>query len=100
MSAMGRFPNDGLRQAGVGSGHGRRYAFSPQRRERMVDLPKSGDAPLIRSDFSDETAWAELLEKATAPSEHGFLANLHVINDRDFEGVSAEQIGNAARDSD
>ena len=66
----------------------------------MSDLPKSGDTPLIRTDFSDEAAWADLLRIATTPSEDEFLANLHVINEKGFDGVSAEQIGNSARDSD
>jgi hypothetical protein len=60
----------------------------------------SGDTPLIRTDFSDDAAWADLVRAATTRSTDGFLANLNVIDETRFDGASAEQIGNAARDTD
>lgn len=66
----------------------------------MAEIPNAGDTPLIRTDFSNETAWKDLLRAARTRSSHGFQANLQVINDAHFDGASAEQIGSAARGTD
>ena len=63
----------------------------------MFVIPQDGDAPLIRTDFSNEAAWAALLIATRRPSSEGFLANVQVINDAHLDGASAEQIGSAAR---
>ena len=63
----------------------------------MVELLQAGDAPLIRCDFSNMVAWERLVAATQEPSPDGFLANLQIIDDDRFVGVSAEQIGRAAR---
>jgi len=63
----------------------------------MVVIPQDGDAPLIRTDFSNDAAWEGLLIATRRPSSEGFLANVQVINDARLDGVSAEQLGSAAR---
>lgn len=62
----------------------------------MPDIPNTNDTPLIRTDFSDDAAWKQLIESARKPSEDGFLANLHFISERDFEGVAAEELGRSS----
>ena len=59
----------------------------------MPEIPNTNDTPLIRTDFSDEVVWKQLVESASEPSEEGFLANLHFISEREFEGVAAEELG-------
>jgi hypothetical protein len=66
----------------------------------MAKIPNAGDAPLIRTNFSNEAAWDDLVRAAQTPSSDGFQANLQVINDVRFDGVSPEQIGSAARGTD
>ena len=53
----------------------------------MPDLPETDDTPLVRTDFSDEGAWRELLEAIRMPSDEGFLANLSVLDDPAFAGA-------------
>jgi hypothetical protein len=65
----------------------------------VLDIPKTGDAPIIRTDFSDEAAWTDILKGVTTPSEDGFLAKLQIINKMDFDLALPEQIGEAARDT-
>jgi hypothetical protein len=66
----------------------------------MPGIPNAGDAPLIRTDFSDEAAWEELLAAARTPSEDGFLANLHIVDEKGFEGLGTEQIGRSAANTE
>ena len=66
----------------------------------MPAIPKTDDTPLIRTDFSDELAWTQLVKAATKPSEDGFLANLHIIDDQEFAGIGAETIGQYAAVTD
>ena len=66
----------------------------------MAQIPNAGNAPLIRTDFSNDAAWDDLVRAAQTPSPDGFQANLQVINDAHFDGASAEQIGSAARGTD
>lgn len=48
--------------------------------------------PLVRIDFSDDTAWNALLKAASTPSPDGFLANLRVIEARHFNGANIGQV--------
>lgn len=66
----------------------------------MIEIPNVGEAPLIRTDFSNEAAWKDLVRAAQTPSADGFQANLQIINDTHFDGASAEQIGSAACGTD
>ena len=65
----------------------------------MADLPRTDDALFIRTDFSDDGAWDSLASAASAQSPDGFQANLHQVNDRVFEGASAEQLGPLVADA-
>lgn len=47
---------------------------------------------LVRTWFGDDDAWAALIEEAREPSDEGFLPNLTPVDDRAFEGLTAEAL--------
>ncbi|PWI15329.1 hypothetical protein DI272_15005 [Streptomyces sp. Act143] len=55
-------------------------------------LPQSENTLLIRTDFSDETAWQALRTAVSSPNEDGFVAYVHVIDDRAWRDLTAEQL--------
>lgn len=63
----------------------------------MTEIPPAGNAPLIRTDFSNRAAWEKLVAETQKPSPDDFLPCLQIIDDARFEGASANQIGIAAR---
>ena len=56
-----------------------------------MKIPSSENAFLIRTDFSDESAWKKL---KTAVSEPGdlFIFNMEVVDDRANSGATVEQL--------
>ena len=58
----------------------------------MNVLPKSDNSLLLRTDFSDDAAWAALCEAVQVPSEEGFLAHLDCISDPAYDGLTVEQL--------
>lgn len=62
----------------------------------MPTFPSTEETPLLRLDFSDETAWKSVCEQVTAPvpfNEHvNFQANVSVVDDPEFSGVSIKEI--------
>jgi len=48
--------------------------------------------PFIRTDFSDEKAWRELLAAVRVESEDGFLANISVVDYPLFDGIAADDL--------
>ncbi len=55
-------------------------------------LPKSENSLLLRTDFSKDSAWIKLRSASEALSEEGFQANLTVIDDVEYEGLSVAQL--------
>jgi hypothetical protein len=55
-------------------------------------LPKSDNSLLLRTDFSDDAAWAALCEDVQVPSPEGFRARLDCINDPAYDGLTVEQL--------
>jgi len=47
---------------------------------------------LVRTWFGDDSAWESLVLEVQTPSDEGFLANVTVVNDPAFEGLSAEAL--------
>ena len=48
---------------------------------------EQGDAStLVRTDFSDDSAWVSLVRAATAESPEGFQAELRLIDERQYDG--------------
>jgi len=54
---------------------------------------------MIRTDFSSDEAWRRVVEAALATSPEGFFANLHIVNDRRFEGKNPSVLAQAANSS-
>ena len=47
---------------------------------------------LVRTDFTSDSIWREVVAAVTTPSKEGFLASLSIVDDHSFNGTSAEQI--------
>ncbi|MDX2708807.1 hypothetical protein PV350_39055 [Streptomyces sp. PA03-6a] len=58
----------------------------------MKSLPQTDDTLLIRTDFSDQTAWQALHTAITTPNEDGFLPNVHVVDDPAYSDLTTEQV--------
>ncbi|HWL08564.1 MAG TPA: hypothetical protein VNQ76_09175 [Planctomicrobium sp.] len=58
----------------------------------MWKLPKSNNSLLLRTDFSDETAWTALCTTVQMPSAEGFQARLDCVSDTDYDGLTVEQL--------
>lgn len=50
-----------------------------------------GTPMLIRTDFTDGQAWQRVADAALAPSSHGFRAQLELVDDPWYEGLTVEQ---------
>lgn len=58
----------------------------------MSTIPTQGDAPLIRTDFSDDAAWRDLRAAAEAESPEGFRAYLAVLDDPGFRDLTPARL--------
>jgi len=55
---------------------------------------------LVRTDFSDDAAWRALVDDATKPyGPDGFVAHFVPVDDRDLEGMGAEELASHAGDA-
>ncbi|MFE6826215.1 DUF6924 domain-containing protein [Streptomyces sp. NPDC057690] len=52
--------------------------------------------PLVRTCFSDEQSWQALLVEVSTPTEEDFLANLDIVDDVAYRGLSAERVASLA----
>jgi hypothetical protein len=43
--------------------------------------------PLVRTDFTNDAAWARVVETASKPSPEGFVANLNVVDDSRYDNA-------------
>ncbi|WAZ19051.1 hypothetical protein STRCI_000071 [Streptomyces cinnabarinus] len=57
----------------------------------MNQLPGTLEALVVRTDFSAGGAWDELREALFSPNKDGFLANVAIVDDRMYEGLTADQ---------
>ncbi|MET7736500.1 hypothetical protein ABZT02_34840 [Streptomyces sp. NPDC005402] len=57
----------------------------------MNQLPGTSEALVVRTDFSADGAWEELREALFSPSKDGFLANVALVDDRRYEGLTPDQ---------
>jgi hypothetical protein len=56
-------------------------------------LPVGENTPIVRTDFSSDTAWSEVCTAVRTPQpQHGFLPNVTPINDAAFDGWSTDQV--------
>lgn len=58
--------------------------------QRVTGLPHA--SVLVRTWFGDDTAWESLVLDVETPNDDGFLANVVPVNDRAFEGLSAQAL--------
>jgi hypothetical protein len=59
----------------------------------MNPLPDTKATLLLRTDFSDESAWDALCAAVQAPEpEHGFGASVTPLSDRAYEGATVEDM--------
>lgn len=85
---------------------------SPDCLQRMKTLPQTDQTFLIRTDFSNDAVWREVLLAATRPgpqeAEHLVMmkafyeaagepldaieTNLHIVDDHDYAGATSEQL--------
>lgn len=56
----------------------------------MTELPHA--CVLVRTWFGDDTAWESLVLDVGTPNDDAFLANVVPVNDRAFEGLSAQAL--------
>ena len=56
----------------------------------MAELPN--DSVLVRTWFGDDHAWEELVTQVQTPSRDGFLAGVRCIDERAFEGLTADAL--------
>jgi hypothetical protein len=58
----------------------------------MKQIPiTTENALLIRTDFSDQTAWKSLMEAACEPGDP-FMFNMEVMEDKEYSGAALEQL--------
>src|SRR5688572_14595208 len=50
------------------------------------------ETPFVRTEFSDDAAWRELAQAATAISPEGFQAYFNIIDNKAFDGAGLEQL--------
>ena len=53
----------------------------------MRTLPKTDVSLLVRTDFTDDSAWQQLRNEAQAVNDDGFQAYIEPVDDQAFEGV-------------
>ncbi|MEV0241091.1 hypothetical protein AB0I06_14345 [Streptomyces sp. NPDC050674] len=57
----------------------------------MNQLPCTLEALVVRTDFSADGAWDALRAALLSPSRDGFLANVALVDDRRYEGLTPGQ---------
>jgi hypothetical protein len=55
-------------------------------------LPKSNESLLVRTDFSSDEAWQQLVGQATQENEDGFRAYAEPVSDPAFDAASWETV--------
>jgi hypothetical protein len=61
-------------------------------------LPPSGDATLLlRTEYSMEDRWRELLSAIATPSPDGFLANVRAVSDPRLDAQTADDVWRLAK---
>ncbi|MGW0763804.1 DUF6924 domain-containing protein [Streptomyces sp. NPDC002814] len=57
----------------------------------MKQLPCTLEALVVRTDFSADGAWDALRAALYSPSKDGFLADVALVDDRKYEGLTPAQ---------
>lgn len=56
----------------------------------MHQLPCTLEALVVRTDFTADGAWDAVRVALCSPSRDGFLANVALVDDRRYEGLTPE----------
>ncbi|WP_258345031.1 DUF6924 domain-containing protein [Saccharopolyspora gregorii] len=70
----------------------------PTRPANVPELPATEEVPVVRTDFSDDAAWAATAARTTAdyfegePDDEPWSANVVLVDDRRYAGLSAAQL--------
>jgi hypothetical protein len=62
----------------------------------MREFPGTSETPFVRTDFSNERVWREIVEAVGRESPDGFRAYVSIIDDIGFSGASAEDLAGLA----
>ena len=62
----------------------------------MPTLPTSEDSLLVRTDFSDDDAWGEVLSAVETENSDGFRAYVQVVEEPEWEGADWQSLRAAA----
>ncbi len=66
-----------------------------------VNNPNTNDAtPVIRTDFTDEATWEKIKKEVTATYFMGFSANVQLIDDPQYDGVTGQELLQSIPDAD
>lgn len=55
-----------------------------------MKLPDSEQSLVLRTDFSDDAAWASVCSAMRQPSEEGFGANIECVSDPAYDGLTVD----------
>jgi hypothetical protein len=58
----------------------------------MPTLPRTDSSLLVRTDFTNDTAWQHLSDEAQRENEDGFRAYIETVSDPAFDGADWEAI--------
>jgi hypothetical protein len=58
---------------------------------RIKPIPKTNSALVLRTDFSDSATWDALCSAIQAPQGE-FRAYVHIMSDRDYDGIALPQL--------
>jgi hypothetical protein len=61
----------------------------------VVSLPPAF-APLVRTDFTDDAAWAQVVDECTRLSPEGFAASVQPVSDASLDGADWASLRDAA----
>ncbi len=57
-----------------------------------MKLPRTENAPVLRTDFSDAHAWAQFVDAVREPSPDGFVAYVSIIDDPAFKDLPKDRV--------
>jgi hypothetical protein len=58
----------------------------------MRPIPHTENTPLVRTDFSDDQAWQDVVRIVSTPGDMNDVPSCTVIDDRDYAGATARQL--------
>lgn len=59
-----------------------------------------GGTPLVRTDFSSDSAWAKVVQQINRPDEYGYVPHIVLVDDPEFAGVTGAALGETLAESE